>query len=498
MDDLGSMPPLSIDDEPILLPFPICECMEGDEPATIAYPALADETGAEEPRSRFHALFDDQAMRGFWALVDQGIVSGASFVTSVLIGHACSRGELGVYYLAMSIVLFVRGIQERIICVPYMVHCPQRHGRSLAALGGSTLVHQFVLSGVTSLGLAVFLLMLGFFAEPTLPPSVVAVMLAAVPLILLREYVRQYTFAHLQFMSATLLDAAVTAIQLGGLIVLGWMHQLTVPAIYGVMGAGCGLACLGWYLLRREPFVFDRQSVVADWHQNWTFGKWVLLSQLVSTMAPSLLPWLLAGVWGMGATGELAACSTLAGFANVLLIGLANALTPEAAGAFARGGSDALWKVLRRAATVFTLIIGGLTVLFFVAGNWLVALVYGNGFAGSGPLLGLLGLTLLAGSIEVVAGNGLWAVDRPRANLRADATNFVVAAAAGAWLVFTMGAMGVALGLCLGALAGSVVRIYTLVTVLRSIDAAQTVAFALPRPAVFPPDGIADEGSRDE
>jgi O-antigen/teichoic acid export membrane protein len=497
MDDLRSMP-LPIDDTPILLPFPVREGVGEDVAATIACPAPACGPAAEGPRWSFRSLFDDQALRGFWALVDQGIVSGASFVTSVLIGHACSRGELGVYYLAMSIVLFVRGIQERIICVPYMVHCPQREGRSLAALGGSTLVHQFVLSGLTSLGLAVFLVVLGFIAEPTLPPSVVAVMLVAVPLVLLREYVRQYTFAHLQFMTATLLDAAVTAIQLGGLAALGWMHQLTVPAIYAIMGAGCGLACLGWYLLRREPFVFDRQSMMADWHQNWTFGKWVLLSQLVSTIAPSLLPWLLAGVWGMGSTGELAACSTLAGFANVLLIGLANALTPEAAGAFTRGGSEALWKVLRRAATVFTLIIGTLTALFFVAGNWLVTLVYGDGFAGSGPLLGLLGLSLLAGSIEVVAGNGLWAVDRPRANLRADVANFVTAAAAGAWLVLAMGAMGVALGLCLGALVGAIVRFHTLVMVLRSIALTETDAVALPHPAVFAPDHFADKGSWDE
>jgi len=214
---------------------------------------------------------------------------------------------------------------------------------------------------------------------------------------------------------------------------------------------------------------FDRSQVTADWRQNWTFGKWVLLSQLISSIAPALLPWLLAGAYGMAATGELAACSTLAGFANVLLIGLANALTPEAAGAFARGGSEALWKTLRRAAIVFTLIIGGVCAVFFLAGSQLVSLVYGSGFAGSGPLLGLLGLNLLAGSIEAVAGNGLWAVDRPRANLPADITNFAVAAAVGTGLVFVTGSWGVALGLCLGATAGAFVRFYTLTRVLRSI-----------------------------
>lgn len=498
MDDLRSMPPLAIDDPPILLPFPVRDDATTEEPATISYPGVVDEFAPSRPRSWLHALCDEQAMRGFWALLDQGIVSGASFVTSVLIGHACSRNELGVYYLAMSIVLFVRGIQERLVSVPYMVHCSRRHGQSLAALGGSTLVHQFALSGLTALGLAGFLGILGFLAEPALPPAVVAVMLAAVPLILLREYVRQFTFAHLRFRSAALLDAAVTTIQLGGLFVLGRMHLLTVPAIYALMGASCGLACLGWYVLNREPLVFDRRAIVADWHQNWSFGKWVLISQLVSSMAPSLLPWLLAGARGMEATGELAACCTLAGFANVLLIGLANALTPEAAGAFAQGGSEALWKVLRRATIVFSLVIGALCVLFFAVGSSLVAIVYGSGFAGSGPLLGLLGLNLWAGSIEVVAGNGLWAVDRPRANLWADVTNFTVAALAGTWLVFAAGAMGVALGLCLGAAAGAVVRIRTLVSVLRSIENPQAVPCDVEPPSLFLPEDNYDAGGRNQ
>jgi len=105
----------------------------------------------------------------------------------------------------------------------------------------------------------------------------------------------------------------------------------------------------------------------------------------------------------------------------------------------------------------------------------LVTLVYGSGFAGSGPLLGFLGLNLLAGSIEAVAGNGLWAVDRPRANLPADITNFTVAAVIGTVLVIATGSWGVAIGLGLGATAGATVRFYTLVRVLRSIEPAASV-----------------------
>jgi hypothetical protein len=48
------------------------------------------------------------------AVFDQAVVSGTSFLTSVILGRMCAREELGVYYLVLSIVFFVRGIQEQL------------------------------------------------------------------------------------------------------------------------------------------------------------------------------------------------------------------------------------------------------------------------------------------------------------------------------------------------------------------------------------------------
>ena len=51
-------------------------------------------------------------------IVDQGVVSVAGFGTSVLIGRS-NPEELGVYFIAWSIVYFIRGFQQQMICVPY-------------------------------------------------------------------------------------------------------------------------------------------------------------------------------------------------------------------------------------------------------------------------------------------------------------------------------------------------------------------------------------------
>src|SRR5262249_7184664 len=89
------------------------------------------------PRSRALALL---------SISDQALVSGASFATSVIIGRTCSKEDLGVYSLALSLVLFIRGIQGELVCSPYAIFSSRREGRDLAAYTGSTLVHYLSLT----------------------------------------------------------------------------------------------------------------------------------------------------------------------------------------------------------------------------------------------------------------------------------------------------------------------------------------------------------------
>ena len=49
--------------------------------------------------------------QGALALLDQAVVSGTSFATSVIIGRLCSKEALGVFYLALTFVYLARGVQ---------------------------------------------------------------------------------------------------------------------------------------------------------------------------------------------------------------------------------------------------------------------------------------------------------------------------------------------------------------------------------------------------
>src|SRR3954471_14828370 len=60
---------------------------------------------------------------GHWiaALVDQALVSGTRFLTTIIIGRYCGAADLGTYSLAFSLLILGGCFQEAIVTTPYAV-----------------------------------------------------------------------------------------------------------------------------------------------------------------------------------------------------------------------------------------------------------------------------------------------------------------------------------------------------------------------------------------
>jgi O-antigen/teichoic acid export membrane protein len=396
--------------------------------------------------------------QGILSLVDQGLVSATGFATSVLIGRLCDPRELGVYYLALSIVLFIRGIQEQIISTPYMIFNHRRLGAARDAYLGSCFAHQAMTAGFTVLGLAGLgtALSLGV-GPPTLLPAVY-VLLGAAPALLLREFLRQMSFAHLRLHAVLLLDASVAALQLGGLAIFAWRGWISPSAALAAMGGASAVACMTWFFTERPRMHFAQEHIVADWRRNWAFSRWTLAGQVMGTAVPFVLPWLLAHWHGASATGTLAACSTLVGVGNMFLTGVSNYLTPKAAKAYVHEGIPGLQRVLKLAGGACLVVLGGFTLLIAVAGEWLVRLAFDGKYEHVGVVMTVLALSTLVNSLSVTASNGLYALEQVRANFRVDVCVTIVSLFAAA-LVLPLGVLGAALATFSGTVTGAIVRI---------------------------------------
>jgi O-antigen/teichoic acid export membrane protein len=421
-------------------------------------------SAARRPRPRLArvvaaVLRDPFAQKGVLSVIDQAIVSGTSFATSVIIGRLCSKEDLGLYYLALSIILIVRGVQEQLIATPYRIHCNRQHGESLAGYTGSMLVHQSGLVVLTMFGLLglVGLTALGL-GPADLAPAVWA-LLGAVPFLLLRECVRQVAFARLEMATAIGWDLIVSVLQIGGLLVLWHLHLLSVVTAYLVLGGAGGAALFGWLYFRRESWHITAARILPDWRRNWSLAKWALGSLLVSSATPYIGPWLLASCHGVTATGVLAACTSVAGLSQMLLMGMNNYLSSQSARAYACGGAPELRRVLIKSAVVFAVTIGGFCLILVVAGDAVLTLAYGTKYAGHGDVIAAAAVYVLAIAFGNVAGNGLWAIERSQAHFKADLGALLVTLVATFYLIPPLGPLGAALAALAGAVSGTIVRI---------------------------------------
>ena len=398
---------------------------------------------------------------GFLSIVDQAIVSATNFATMLIIARLCSQEDLGVYYLAWTVVVFASAVQNNLVSVPYTMYSPRRRGDQLSSYTGSTLVHQLAVSLVTVLCLLVVTVILSLGAAPAMLRLVGWVLLGAMPFLLLREYARRFAFAHLCPGRAVAIDATVAVVQLGTLLVLGSLGALSVPTAYAAVGGACAVASAGWFFSNRRPIRLVAKRIAADWRENWAFGKWALACQLAG-LGFYLLPWILTLAHGKAATGVLAAAISLVGLARVFLFGLSNLLTPKAAHAFTAEGVSGLSRVLRKTAMIFAGSLGSFCLVALLAGNFLALAVYGADYAASGPVIGLLALATCIDALGITAANGLWAMDRPSANFAVDLVQWAVTMGAAACLVVPLGALGIAMAMVVGQTVGTSVRWLTL------------------------------------
>jgi O-antigen/teichoic acid export membrane protein len=404
------------------------------------------------------ATHDRVLKKGALSVVDQGVVSATGFLTSVTVGRVGSPEGLGVFYLALSLFFVVCGIQTALTTAPFSVYLQRREPAERATYAGSVLAHHLALTGLSLAGLAVVGGLLAAAAGPADLRRAIWVLMAVSPALLLREFVRRYCFAQLRPGSAIGADLFVAVLQLGGLAGLVVFGHVRAATVYRVMGGACAIGVLGWWWKNAPAIRMLPDRIRDDWHTNWAFGRWALVSQTVGFTAPYVVPWILALDRGEAETGILAAGLTIVGLVNLVIIGSTQSLGPSAAEAFAREGVEGLRSAVRRTAIALTLVTGSFFVTVALVGEWLIVRVYGNPYAGNAHVVVLLAGYMVANGLSIVAGNGLWAMDRPALNVRADVASVLATLVSALPLVHVLGVTGAALAMFVGKAVGSVVR----------------------------------------
>ncbi len=392
------------------------------------------------------------------ALADQAVVSGMNFLTTVVIARTTTPGELGEYAIALSVIASFVAVQESLLLLPYSIRRHRPMG-TLAEHAGSVLALSCIMSAVAAVVLAAVALGLTASGANGQLTGMTWVLMGVLPFALIREFGRRFAFAHLQVARALILDVAVAALQISVLAWLAWSGRMSAFAACGALGAAYGLTGMAWLCLARDRFVVAVRQLPINMRQSWELGKWLMAGKLTVQVQQYITYWLSITMLGAAVTGVYAACMSIVAFANPLVFGLGNILTPRSVLAWKNGGGSSLRRQAIRDALFYGAILAPFCAMVFVAGEGLMHLLYPGGeFAGKGNIVGVLSLGVLATALGMPASNALASMERPRAIVFAGAIGMIVSVTLVWVFMVQWGLAGAAIGVLTGNFIGAAAR----------------------------------------
>jgi O-antigen/teichoic acid export membrane protein len=410
----------------------------------------------KERRRSFDWTTSNSMRNGVLSIIDQTIISATSFLTTIMIGRACGAEELGIYSLAFTIVVLAANLQTAVFTTPYTIFSTRLSHQERRIYAGNVLMHCLFLMALA----AILLVVVGYFLpSQSLLRPIILVLAAVTPQLLLREFVRRISFAHLQISSVLLLDVAIAVIQISGLGLLfinGWLSAFNV---YLVMGLACTIAG-GVALLRMRgifSFAFDR--VIPELKRSWQLGRWIAASKLTVMVQSYAAHWLLAVLASTALTGIYSASMVVLLAANPFVIGIGNILEPRAAQAMSQGGVRHMNQVVWNATLLLGLVMGLYCVLVIISGGSIVAWLYkGSEYANQGPTVAVLALAALVSAWETGAVHGLRILERPDLSFRAGFLSLGITLVLGFLLIRPLGTLGAACSILAGDTAAAIIR----------------------------------------
>jgi len=320
------------------------------------------------------------------ALFDQGLVSGANFVTNVILARSFGLRDYGVFALAWVGVLFANSLQYAMIVTPMMSVGPKQDQEDRPAYYGSVLVQEI------AFGLFVGLIMFvcvwysaRYFPQWHIAGLALPISGAAVAY-MLQEFLRRYFFCTSQSKHALTCDIVSYLTQVPIIFWLSRSHGAKLSTMLWIIAATSligFLSCLRWY----EHVTYSRHALRTVFLRHWQMSRWLAPSAFMQWASSNLFQLAAPVYFGAAASAVLRASQNIVGVAHVWFLGLDNVVPAEAARRMRREGVEGMLRYVRRITLQWGAVTLAFTGLVGCFPSFWLKLAYGTKYASDGFVL---------------------------------------------------------------------------------------------------------------
>jgi O-antigen/teichoic acid export membrane protein len=326
---------------------------------------------------------------------DQAVYAATNLVTIIIVGRSCTKTDFGLFVLGLRLIDIVVNMLNVLVWAPYTMLLPFRAAEEKNWYLGSVLVHQLLFSAILATLMRALATMRITLGDGTSLTQIVVAVSATVPFIAFREFSRRMYFATLDMQGALVQDLVTSILQLGTLVTVTHLSQLTPARALAIIAFSNAGSALIWVA---GPMLASRISLnCTRYHfgENFRLGKWLFGSNTAVLASSQISPWILGLFSGPGAIAGLTACDVVVNIGRTALTSIQNLLGPHLAHVLALKGKGSVRASVAKVTK--WLFIGA--VLFsagvFVFGGHLITAIYGGRFSGLGVIAFILSVNLI-------------------------------------------------------------------------------------------------------
>ncbi len=367
-----------------------------------------DQNGKAAP-SRLVSVFG-WARKGFWAVLDQGLFSGSSFLVNILLARWLMPNEYGAFAVALSIFYLLASFHTAVLTEPMMVFGAGKYREHFHKYLGMLLYGHWGISAIVALALGIAALVFAHYGSLAMARALAGLAIAS-PFLLLIWLVRRACYVPMKPVWATVGSGVNLAVTLAGLFLLWRAGLLSSLSGLVLLGGAAAIASLALMVLRLRPRVWGFAGnptptmVLGD---HWGYGRWGIGTAFFSTLSLNLYFLLLPFLLSLKDLAALRALYNLVTPAQQLL----NALSPLVLVWLSRQGPSSIRSTTLRSAVI----LGGLSLIFLLGlaacGKEIISLLYESKYLQVADYVFLVGLYPFITSQSIVFGNALRAMGR--------------------------------------------------------------------------------------
>jgi O-antigen/teichoic acid export membrane protein len=274
----------------------------------IAFPTISPSSTGSKMSTLFRSDARLWVSKGFFAIVDQGFISGSNFAMGILLARWLGAAQYGAYALAFAIFVLLSLVYQSLLLEPMSVFGPSLYRDRLRAYTGTLVwIHIVIASGTFAvMGIAAWAM--GYFPRFCgLAPALMGASIAA-PCVLLFWLARRAYYLKLASSQAAVGGVLYSALLFGTLAILHHLNMISAMMAFVVM-AIAALAASIYLLLRFRPQLRwrNKPSLQRVCRENWSYGRWALASAVFMWVPWNIFYTLVASFSGMADAGQLRA-----------------------------------------------------------------------------------------------------------------------------------------------------------------------------------------------